>query len=137
MLSEGDEMTMRPEDFVALSLAAHAKPGPLHAPAKSVDLEVQDVTPTGDGGHVVFLTDLDNEHIVPIHVGESEAIAIAYRLSVAQRSTFEVAVDHRGWLRDGDDALGLGGWETLVEREDGIAVLPHALQRGHEVGPGR
>ncbi|MCB9676757.1 MAG: bifunctional nuclease family protein [Alphaproteobacteria bacterium] len=67
--------------FLAASLTAHARqPTEEKAPRDSVALAVEDVMPTGDG-HVVFLRDATGDHIVPINVGESEAITIAFRLA--------------------------------------------------------
>lgn len=50
------------------------------APKGATELRVDDVTPAGDQ-HLVFLTDLDKTHVVPLQVGESEAIAVAFGLS--------------------------------------------------------
>jgi len=67
--------------LLTLSLVASAgRHGPPKPPKDAIALSVEDVSPTGDG-HVVFLTDPQGDRIVPIHIGESEAIAIAFRLA--------------------------------------------------------
>ncbi|MEZ4319831.1 MAG: bifunctional nuclease family protein [Myxococcota bacterium] len=67
--------------ILAASLGAQgAQPSVPKPPKESVALHVDKVAPTGDG-HVVFLTDDTQGRIVPITVGESEAIAIAFRLA--------------------------------------------------------
>lgn len=72
---------MRLWTLAAIAAVDIAEARPIQEPVDSVALRVEDVTPTRQGGHVVFLTDEAHARIIPIHIGESEAIAIAFRLA--------------------------------------------------------
>ncbi len=50
-------------------------------PRDSVPLSVEKVAPAGDNRHIVFLTDVEHDRILPIDVGLTEAIAIDSRLN--------------------------------------------------------
>ncbi|MCB9690289.1 MAG: bifunctional nuclease family protein [Alphaproteobacteria bacterium] len=65
---------------VLLALIAPALAGPPKPPRASVEVIVEDVSPAGDE-HVVFLTNAERTRVVPVQVGESEAIAVAFRLA--------------------------------------------------------
>lgn len=93
------------------------KPLEVRAPADSIELTVQDVSPTGDGGHIAFLTDLEHARIVPIEVGEAEAITIAYRLAKRPHD--------RPFTHDLlDDAVRALGGEV-------VQVHVHTYEEGH------
>lgn len=64
-----------------VTAALAAKPVP--PPRETVLVVVEDVTPAGDE-HLLFLTDVPKTRVVPIQIGESEAIATAFRLAGRQ-----------------------------------------------------
>jgi hypothetical protein len=65
--------------FIAVIASAFAA-RPITPPRESVEVVVEDVTPAG-GQHLVFLTDPARTHVVPLQVGEAQAIAVAFRLA--------------------------------------------------------
>ena len=55
--------------------------GDIKPPRNAVELEVEDVVPTDRNTNVLLLLHREDHTIVPIQVGESEAISIAFRLA--------------------------------------------------------
>lgn len=70
--------------LIALLSVAQAADRPLKAPPHTIAMVVEDVAPTAEG-HVVFLIHPELSELVPVPVGESEAIAVAYRLAHRDR----------------------------------------------------
>ena len=66
--------------ITALLATAQAADRPLKAPADTIAMVVEDVAPTPEG-HIVFLIHPERAELIPIPVGESEAITVAYRLA--------------------------------------------------------